>query len=312
MGKTVYTIRNYDPGDFDNYVRLHAETAAQDGGGHFFSKQRLAEDLGHPRLYPQKNVFVAEQDGSLIGCVSVFLEPEIGRALLDGLVHPLQRKKGIATGLFDRGIEHVRRAGVKVAQICVPQTSRAAKHLMNRLGLDYIRRFIGMELDLTAGQLPDITRADDAIRHLRAGEVQMLADIQNRSFAESWGFNPNTAAEIDYRIHLSTCSPDDVILACRGDKAIGYCWTRKLAGENADVPEPGRGEIHMLGVDPDFQKQGLGRKLVLAGLSHLKAKSITRVELTSDAENLAAVRLYESIGFKESRILEWYEKKLNS
>ena len=68
----------------------------------------------------------------------------------------------------------------------------------------------------------------------------------------------------------------------------------------------------MLGVDPDYRKQGVGLNVLLAGLAHLQSKGITLVELTSDTENVAANRLYESIGFKESMILEWFEKKLSS
>jgi ribosomal protein S18 acetylase RimI-like enzyme len=49
---------------------------------------------------------------------------------------------------------------------------------------------------------------------------------------------------------------------------------------------------------------------LLAGLSHLKAKGITIVELTTDGEDPVAFRLYESVGFQEMTISEWYEKNL--
>ena len=311
MGKTGYLIRNYQPSDFDDYVRLHEETEAHDGGGLFFSRQRLAEELGHPKLHPRKNVFIAEKDGSFLGCVSVFLELEIGRALLDGLVHPLHRKKGIATALFSHAVQRARKAGLRTAQICIPQNSKAANSLIKRLGLNFIRRFIVMQLDLGTRQLPDAATGNLTIRHLQTGEAQTLADIQNRSFGNSWGFNPNTAEEIDYRIHLSTCSPEDVVMVWQGDDPVGYCWTRILAGESTPAG-PIKGEIHMLGVDPEYRSQGIGLNVLLAGLSHLESKGITLVELTSDIENVAANRLYESIGFKESMILEWFERKLNS
>jgi mycothiol synthase len=71
-----------------------------------------------------------------------------------------------------------------------------------------------------------------------------------------------------------------------------------------------KGEIHMLGVDPEFRKQGVGRNVLLAGLSHLKDKGITIIELTTDGEDPAASRLYESVGFQEMMISEWYEKNL--
>ncbi len=80
----------------------------------------------------------------------------------------------------------------------------------------------------------------------------------------------------------------------------------------ADNPAAGgiKGEIHMLGVDPDFRKRGIGRSILLAGLSHLKSKGVEIVRLTADGEYPAALSLYESVGFKASSRTEWFEKKL--
>ena len=309
MRPNDFIIRNYLAEDFDNFVQLSIEAEAHDLSGHYASRQRLAEDLGHPRFHPETNLFVAERGGSLIGCISVFLEPQIGRALLNGRIHPLHRKRGIATRLYDHARRHAHNAGCEVAQVCVAETNQAAKNLLQRLGFQFIRRFFGMEMKLSANPLPDIAPNNYTIRHLLPGDEQALTDIQNRSFADAWGFNPNTREEIAYRINLSTCTAEDIIMAYQGDYPIGYCWTRKLMEENAPS-EKIKGEIHMLGVDPDFRKQHVGRNVLLAGLSHLKSKGITRVELTTDGEDPAAGRLYESVGFKESMILQWYETKL--
>ena len=304
-------IRNYQADDFDNFVQLCIEADTHDQSGHYTSRQRLAEDLGHPRFHPENNMFVAERGGSLIGCASVFLEPGIGRALLDGLVHPLHRQRGTATLLYDHAQRLAHKTGCEVAQVCIAETNRTAKNFLQRLGFQFIRLFFVMEMNLTANPLQDTTSSDYAIRHLQPGEVQVLTDIQNRSFADAWGFNPNTREEIAYRINLSTCTAEDIIMAYQGDHPIGYCWTRKLMEKNA-TSEKIKGEIHMLGVDPDFRNQGIGRTVLLAGLSHLKSKGITHIELTTDGKDPVARRLYESVGFKESMILEWYETKLTS
>jgi mycothiol synthase len=309
MHSNDFTIRNYRADDFDSFARLNVEAEHHDRSGRYTSRQRLAEDLGHPRFQPENNLFVAEKGESLIGCVSAFLEPEIGRTLLDGLVHPLHRKMGIATCLYDHAWQLAGKAGLEVAQICIAETNRAAKHLMRRLRFQFIRRFIGMQMELADHSLPDITPDNYTIRHLQGGEVQALTDIQNRSFADAWGFNPNSREEIAYRINLSTCTAEDIIMAYRGDRPIGYCWTRKLIDQSAPAKKI-KGEIHMLGVDPNFRKQHVGRNVLLAGLAHLRSEGITHIELTTDAEDPVAGRLYESIGFKESIILEWYETKL--
>ena len=93
------------------------------------------------------------------------------------------------------------------------------------------------------------------------------------------------------------------------NKSIGYCWTRLIIEEN---PAAGRmkGEIHMLGVDPDFRKQGIGRNVLLAGLSLLKSKGVTIVELTADGEDPMAMALYQPLGFEIYSRSEWYGKRL--
>jgi mycothiol synthase len=66
----------------------------------------------------------------------------------------------------------------------------------------------------------------------------------------------------------------------------------------------------MMGVDPDYRGRGLGRQLLLAGLSYLKSKDLRRVELTVDSENKEACTLYKSVGFKLWTSSLWYEKRL--
>ena len=53
----------------------------------------------------------------------------------------------------------------------------------------------------------------------------------------------------------------------------------------------------MIAVDPDFQGLGLGRALVVAGLSWLAGRGLTLGMLYVDADNRAAVALYEQLGF---------------
>jgi ribosomal protein S18 acetylase RimI-like enzyme len=66
----------------------------------------------------------------------------------------------------------------------------------------------------------------------------------------------------------------------------------------------------MLGVDPDHRKKGVGKQVLVTGLSYLKDKGIDVVELTTDSENEAARRLYYSMGFQEQSVTKWYEKEL--
>ena len=309
MGKATFRIRNYHPDDLDNYNRLHENIEAHDQTGSYFSKQSLMEDLGHPSFHPEENLFVADQGSRLIGYVSVFREPEIGRALLDGAIHPSHRNRGIATELFGRAVQHAGNAGLNVAQICIMENNEAAQNLVSSFNMKYIRHFIGYQLDLAGTRIPDAISDEYTIRHLQSGDEPQLTALQNLAFAGAWGFNPNTTEEIIYRVHLSSCTPEEVLMTYHEDRPVAYCWTRILVNA-ASTPVNRAGEIHMIGVDPEFRAKGLGSNVLLSGLHHLKHKGIARVVLTADGEDPIARKLYQSIGFKETSKMLWYEIRL--
>jgi mycothiol synthase len=307
MASGSYTIRNYFPDDFDKYLQLKVESEQLDPSGRFISAQDLSDNLGRPNFAPQKDLFVAEFNGKLVGYLSVTLEPGIQRALLGGLVHPRHRRKGLATKLFTSGMQRVKESGIRASQISVSETNSAAKSLLNHLAFSFIRYFFEMQLDIQNIQLPEARQGPTTRRRLRPGEEDLLTQIQNRCFADTWGFNPNTIEEIAYRLNMHGRSPDDVVLTYLDDLPVGYCWTIIDAEANTKR-EKSKGLIHMLGVDPDYRKQEIGKAILLNGLSDLKHKGVDTVELTVDSENPAACSLYESVGFEVVARMQWYEK----
>jgi mycothiol synthase len=307
MAGGSYIIRNYASNDFDKYVRLHVESENLEPSGRFISAQGLSDSLGRPNFAPETDLFVAELSGKIVGCLSVTLEPGIQRALFDGLVHPLHRRTGIATELFAGALQRVRISGITSAQVSVLETNASARGLLNHLTFRFIRHFFEMRLDMNSARLPAARQGAANSRRLKQGEENLLAEIQNRCFADAWGFNPNTEEEITYRLNMQGRSPHDVILTYLDDLPVGYCWTIIDAEENENR-EKSKGLIHMLGVDPHYRQQEIGRAILLNGLEDLKAKGVNVVELTVDSQNPAACSLYESVGFEVYAKTAWYER----
>jgi mycothiol synthase len=307
MADGYYIIRNYSSDDFDKYLQLHAESEQLEPSGRFISAQDLSDNIGRPGFAPQKDLFVAEFNAALVGYLSVTLEPGIQRALLEGLVHPRHRRKGIATKLFSSSMQRVKASGVKAGQISVLENNAAAKSFLTKLECQFIRNFFEMRLDIHNTRLPAARRDSITSRRLKPMEENLLTEIQNRCFTGTWGFNPNTTEEIAYRLNMQGRSPDDVILTFLEDRLAGYCWTLINAEEN-EKREKKKGLIHMLGVDPEYRNQEIGKAILLNGLEGLKGKGVDIVELTVDSENMAACSLYESVGFEVYAKTEWYEK----
>lgn len=77
-----------------------------------------------------------------------------------------------------------------------------------------------------------------------------------------------------------------------------------VCGTVQGVVEPGRiGAIQNLGVVPRHRGRGLGRALLLQSLHGFRREQIEVVDLEVTADNDAAVRLYEQLGFQRANVL---------
>jgi len=310
MSNSSYTIRNYQASDFDKFVLLNVEAEKLEPTGRCASPQLIAERLGRPNYSPEQDLFVVETAGNIIGYMDVAAELTIKRVILDCWIHPEHRRRGLATKLLGYATRRARELGIKVAHVNIPQDNTVAKSVLSKLGFEFVRRFLELRLEMTRVPWQDIDQAALGCCHLQCGEEDKLTRIQNRSFAGTWGFNPNTVEEITYRANLSNCFPEDVVLTYHGGEVVGYCWTEVTGGGEAGGSER-KGRIFMIGTDPDYRGRGAGRRVLLAGLAHLKNRGIQITELTVDSENKAACTLYQSIGFEVRTSSLWHEKVID-
>jgi mycothiol synthase len=300
---TPYIIRNYQPADFDNYVRLRQEAERLEPRGWPVSPQVISEILSWPNHSPEQNLFVIFGADSIIGYMDMMPELSIGRVILDCWLHPEHRRKGLATKLLGYATRRAGELGAGDVQVNVMEDNAVARTVLSRLGFRSVRRFLELELDMTRLRGQEADQAAQQCCHLGHDEEEKLTYIQNRCFAGTWGYNINTVETMTYRTHLRHFSPEDITLAYDGDKVTGYCWTWVIPHKDKQ-----KGRIYMLGVDPDYRGKGMGRRLLLAGLSHLRSKGISMAVLTVDSENEAACALYRSVGFEFQAGSLWYER----
>jgi len=307
MNNSLYTVRNYRPTDFDRYVQLIIEVEKLEPMGCCLSPELFSERLYRPNYSPERDLFIVETVGNIVGYLNITPEVKIRRVILRGLIHPAYRRQGLATRLFSHAAHRAKELGVKVAHVNIAQDNVNAKSILSKLGFRFIRRFLQLRLGMAGIGWQDIDQSIFPCRHLQRGEENKLLLIQNRCFAGTWGYNPNTVEEILFHINLTNCCPEDVILACKGDKVVGYCWVRITYGTPT---QERKGQIFMLGVDPDYRSRGIGKRVLLAGLSYLKSRGVQVAELTVDSENKVACALYQSIGFEVHTSSLWYEKEI--
>ena len=88
-----------------------------------------------------------------------------------------------------------------------------------------------------------------------------------------------------------------------------FHWTKvHPAGEKG----PARvGEVYVVGVDPAYQGQGLGRPLTLLGLRHLRRAGLADVILYVDGDNPAALTVYRGLGFTTRGLDRMYSRAVH-
>ena len=301
MSKSEYIIRRYNESDFEVFSKAFKEDKRIESP---------VDRVKRPGISPENNLFVAEYGNEMVGYALAEPELLINRVILHCWVQPVHRRKGVARELVNRVIDRAEELNVEAVHVDISSNNSIARNELPKLGFKYVRRYLELFLDIEKIPDKDLEKAGKECRQLQPGEEEKLADIQNRAFADHWGYHPNTPESIAYDINLSHRSTEDIIITCEDKTFTGYCWT-EIIDIAVNSGEEKHGIIYMIGTDPEYRGKGLGKKVLLAGLSYLKSKGIKTVSLSVDSENRVAYELYRSMGFEERGSTLWYEKKLS-
>jgi mycothiol synthase len=238
---------------------------------------------------------VVRDAGRIVG----YARLEDGTAEL--VVHPEARRRGVGRALLDQVLDKAPDGELSVwahgdlpgsAELLAPRGFARARVL-----LQMRRDLAGVDPD-PRPELPDGV----TVHPFRVGrDEDAWLRVNARAFATHPEQGRMTRADLDLRAAEPWFDPDGFLLAWRGDPddggaLLGSHWTKvHPAGDAGDDPV---GEIYVLGIDPDAQGMRLGRALTDLGLAHLRSRGLGEVLLYVEEDNTAAVRLYESRGFR--------------
>lgn len=120
-------------------------------------------------------------------------------------------------------------------------------------------------------------------------------EVNNRAFSwhpEQGGWSRDQITEHEREPWFD---PAGFVMHWVDGRLAGFCWTKV---HPADGGEPPLGEIYVIAADPDFAGRGLGRALTATGLDWMhRERAIDVGMLYVDADNAAAVHLYDRMGF---------------
>jgi mycothiol synthase len=301
MAENNQTLRTFTWDDVPTYAGLLNESR---GAETQRSTAEAEEYLRQPNLSPLRDCVIAEADGVSVGFALTVPEILVRRTIVEGTVHPDYRRTGLGRKLLDNAVEHSRALKADLVHVSASPDDAHLVRLLESSGFTERNRQWQMRL-LVDDLVPGKPASGYEVRQLAEGEANVFARIQNLAFTGSWGFAPNTPQELDYRLHMTGAGYHDVLLLTVEGQPAAYCWTRMQR-----VGDERRGIIWMIGADSALRGKGLGRAMLLEGLSLMLTRGATAFELTVYADNTPAVKLYESVGFTWKHDIVWYELEL--
>ncbi|ARF56852.1 mycothiol synthase [Streptomyces gilvosporeus] len=204
------------------------------------------------------------------------------------VVHPGHRGRGHGRAL---GSELLAQSGRRL-RVWAHGGHPAARHLAQTLGLTMFRELRQMRRSLADLTLPEPTLPEGVtVRTFQPGtDDAAWLEVNAAAFAHHPEQGSLTQRDLDDRKGEPWFDPKGFFLAEKEGRLIGFHWTKVHA-------EEGLGEVYVLGVRPGAQGGGLGKALTSIGLRHLAAQGLPTAMLYVDADNVAAVSVYERLGF---------------
>lgn len=289
--------------DLPAYLAIRNKDAAE---AHvpLWTEAEAAEYLHQPNLHPERDLFLATEDGEPAGFLLVVHESLLHHAIHEGAVAPAWRRRGIGTSLMLHAIAHSRGLLARKVLGSGSDSDVARRTLFASLGLLPAHRQVHMRLEPDRFREGRFDRSC-TVRLADAPDVRYITRLQNRAFAGGWNYCPNTPGELHYRMRMHGSEYSDTVLLSMGKALVAYCWTRPRRTAHGHA-----GVIWMIGVDPDWHGKGLGQAILAESVHRLRDGGAAVIDLTVNEENDSALNLYRQAGFVPTGHTVWYELAL--
>jgi mycothiol synthase len=302
-----YSARAATEDDFARILKLIHDYDVSIVGYSDFGPDDLRELFHEEHFEPETDSRLVVNGGDrVVGFAMLWGREPQRRYTAFVVVHPDHSGRGLGRHLLsfleNRMPEHVVDDSGAVLWNWVDLEDEAGRRLVEAAGFNEIRRHFTMLVDL-AGTAPATSDPEGIlIRTCTEENADVVHRLLNETFAEHWGFTPisyETWRRQSYE--RGDTYLDMWFLALEGDEPVGVLIGRPLED---------MGWVADLGVRKQWRKRGVASALLTRSFADFKRRGFDKIGLGVDASNeTGAVRLYERVGMKASRIYVTYEKR---
>lgn len=249
------------------------------------------EGAGEPAGTRTRRLLARTSWGQLVGvaCLDGARESE-----MCGVVHPSFRRRGIGRTLLEAALAESRTLGSSTVLLGCDSAFGAAAAFAAAAG--FYPAFAEYHMDLLPERVPQNGSWEDvlSLEVARGADAHLVAGILTEAFDE-----PQDEALLQPR---AMEDPAHAFMIARWEgRAVGVLRVRDFGV---------RRYITAFGVLPAFQRRGFGRQMLTRTVQSLVAAERLPVSIEVVTDNLAALELYHSCGFEETRTYVYHRGRL--
>jgi ribosomal protein S18 acetylase RimI-like enzyme len=282
--------------DLDAVLGLILARDIADLGAPDFTLEDLRADWATPGVELEHDARVAGSDGAITGYAILLGDDAIV------IVHPDAEGRGTGTSLRLWAEARAAERGTTVLRQFAAGSNDAARDHLRAAAYAPTRHYFRLRADLA--HVPGVPAAPlrtfDAARDLEPVHAliqEAFATIEGHEHVPLERWRARTLGNARHEPSLWLLLEDDDGLA---GAALGERW------------QDGVGYVAELGVATRARGRGHGRTLLLGLLDAFRRAGLTHAELSVNARNRGALRLYESVGMQVTWEAERWEKPLGS
>ncbi|MFN8445440.1 MAG: GNAT family N-acetyltransferase [Caldilineaceae bacterium] len=209
---------------------------------------------------------------------------------ITAIVHPAYRRQGIFKQLFAAAHQEAMRRNAARLLLVNYRNSQSGNATVRALGLPYYNSEYHMET--SAAELTSLPASQIQLVEVTAENVRDLSSSLGSSFgAGEWN--------------------SEAALLADQQRKDGKYYLAELAGTQIGqigMVDEGNQAVYIraVGIAPEWRGHGYGRQLLSALVQKLRDEGYQRYALDVETQNTNALSLYQSCGFHETNVYDYY------